>query len=580
MQRDMSQRMEEGRSEFSEPLRRSRALLWSTFLFSAFVNLLMLTGPIYMLQVYDRVLGSRSEETLVALSILVTFLFLMMGLLDHARGRVMARVAARLQSTLDGRVFRAHLRRAAALAGGGAKTPLRDLESVQKLMSSPVFLALFDVPWTPLFIAAIFIFHPWLGWLAVGGGAILVIIALVNQATTAGPMARASQEAARADVSAQRLASDAELVRSLGMQGNAYRRWLKARGTALEQNIAFSDRSGGFTVTTKTMRLFLQSAMLGLGAYLVLQDQLTAGAMIAGSILLGRALAPIEMVIGQWQMIYSARRGRRAVIDLLAQVPPEPARTPLPRPRAILSAENVTVIPPGAQQASLRAVSFTLRPGQAMGVIGPSGAGKSSLARAVTGAWAPAGGKIRLDAATLDQYDPDVLGGHVGYLPQTVTLFDGTVAENIARLSPEPDAAKVVEAAKKAAVHEMIVNLPRGYDTPVSATGSMLSGGQIQRVGLARAMYGDPVLLVLDEPNSNLDNMGTQALNEAIREMKARGGAVIIIAHRPAAIQECEVLLMLEGGMRTAFGPREQVMRERVKNHAEIARSAVPGGVR
>jgi ATP-binding cassette subfamily C protein len=580
MQRDMTERLEEGRREFGSPLRKSRTLLWSAFLFSAFVNLLMLTGPLYMLQVYDRVLGSRSEETLVALSVLVTFLFLMMGLLDHARGRVMARVAARLQSTLDGRVFRAQLRRAALVRDAGGKTPLRDLEAVQKLMSSPVFLALFDVPWTPLFVAAIFIFHPWLGWLAVGGGAVLILVALVNQASTAGPMGQAMQESARADAASQRLAADAELVRSLGMQGNAYRRWIKARGKALEQNIAFSDRSGGFTVTTKTLRLFLQSAMLGLGAYLVLQNQLTAGAMIAGSILLGRALAPIEMVIGQWQLIYAARRGRRAVIELLAQVPPEPRRTPLPRPRALIVAENVTVIPPGAQQASLRAVSFTLRPGQAMGVIGPSGAGKSSLARALTGAWPIAGGKIRFDAATLDQYDPDVLGSHIGYLPQTVTLFQGTVAENIARLSPEPDADKVVQAAKKAAVHEMIVNLPHGYDTPVSATGGMLSGGQIQRIGLARAMYGDPVLLVLDEPNSNLDNEGTIALNESIREMKERGGAVIIIAHRPAAIKECEVLLMLEGGMRTAFGPREEVLRKRVANHAEIERSTVPGGVR
>jgi ATP-binding cassette subfamily C protein len=559
---------------------RVRGALGWVALFSLFVNLLMLAAPLYMLQVYDRVLGSRSEETLVALSVLVTFLFLMMGLLDHARGRVMARVAARLQSTLDGRVFRAQLRRAALVRDAGGKTPLRDLEAVQKLMSSPVFLALFDVPWTPLFVAAIFIFHPWLGWLAVGGGAVLILVALVNQASTAGPMGQAMQESARADAASQRLAADAELVRSLGMQGNAYRRWIKARGKALEQNIAFSDRSGGFTVTTKTLRLFLQSAMLGLGAYLVLQNQLTAGAMIAGSILLGRALAPIEMVIGQWQLIYAARRGRRAVIELLAQVPPEPRRTPLPRPRALIVAENVTVIPPGAQQASLRAVSFTLRPGQAMGVIGPSGAGKSSLARALTGAWPIAGGKIRFDAATLDQYDPDVLGSHIGYLPQTVTLFQGTVAENIARLSPEPDADKVVQAAKKAAVHEMIVNLPHGYDTPVSATGGMLSGGQIQRIGLARAMYGDPVLLVLDEPNSNLDNEGTIALNESIREMKERGGAVIIIAYRPAAIKECEVLLMLEGGMRTAFGPREEVLRKRVANHAEIERSTVPGGVR
>jgi ATP-binding cassette subfamily C protein len=569
-----------GQAELSEIRRRSTGLFVMVFVFSMAVNALMLTGPLYMLQVYDRVLGSRSEETLLALSVLVTFLFLMMGILDHARGRVMARAGARFQSALDGRVFQAHLRRAAVVPGGaGTRNPLRDVEAVQRLMASPVFLALFDVPWTPLFIAAIFIFHPWLGWLAVAGGAVLIAIALLNQMTTSGPMAQSNQATARAELTAQQLASEAELVQSLGMRGAAFDRWMKARGVSLQESMSFSDRSGMFTTTTKTLRLFLQSAMLGLGAYLVLQNELTAGAMIAGSILLGRALAPIEMVIGQWQMVVAARRGRAGVIELLETVPPETPRTPLPRPRALLVAENVTVVPPGAQQASLRAVSFTLKPGQAMGVIGPSGAGKTSLAKAICGVWAPAGGKMRLDSATLDQYDPDVLGGYIGYLPQTVSLFDGTIAENIARLHPDPDPAQIVEAAKKAAAHEMILEQPAGYDTPVSAVGGRLSGGQIQRIGLARAMYGDPVILVLDEPNSNLDNEGTMALNRAIVGMKEEGKSVIIIAHRPAAIQECEMLLMLDQGVRTAFGAREEVLQKMVRNHAEITRSPQPGGV-
>jgi ATP-binding cassette subfamily C protein len=533
-----------------------------------------------MLQVYDRVLGSRSEETLIALSILVTFLFLMMGILDHARARVTSRVGARFQSLLDGRVFQAHLRRSAATPGGaGSRNPLRDLEAIQRLMSSPVFLALFDVPWTPLFIGAIFIFHPWLGFLAMGGGAVLIGIALINQWLTSGPMATANQATARAELTAQQLASDAELVQSLGMRGAAFQRWMGARATSLDQNIAFSDRSGFFTVTTKTLRLFLQSAMLGLGAYLVLQNQLTAGAMIAGSILMGRALAPIEMVIGQWQAVAAATRGRKAVIELLDQVPPEGQRTQLPRPRALLVAENVTVVPPGASQASLRAVSFVLKPGEAMAVIGPSGAGKSSLARAVTGAWPAAGGKLRLDSATLDQYDPDVLGSYIGYLPQTVTLFDGTIAENIARLQPNADPAKVVEAAKKAAAHEMILEQPFGYDTPVSSVGGRLSGGQIQRIGLARAMYGDPVIMVLDEPNSNLDNDGTMALNRAIKTMKAENRSVIIIAHRPSAIQECDLVLKLNMGQREAFGPAREVLQKVVRNAEQIAKKTSAGGV-
>ncbi|MCK0168829.1 type I secretion system permease/ATPase [Jannaschia sp. S6380] len=570
-----------GSEEVASVRKQANGLLWMTFLFSMAVNALMLTGPIYMLQVYDRVLGSRAEETLIALSVLVTFLFLMMGILDYARGRVMARVGARFQSALDGRVFAAHLRRAAATPGGaGGRNPLRDLEAVQRLLSSPVFLALFDIPWTPLFLTAIFIFHPYLGLLAVGGGLILICLAAINQWMTSGPMTEANSATARAELTAQQLVSEAELVQSLGMRGAAFRRWMKARGASLTQSIGFSDRSGFFTVTTKTLRLFLQSAMLGLGAWLVLQNELTAGAMIAGSILMGRALAPIEMVIGQWQLVHAARRGRTAVIDLLDQVAPDGQRTPLPRPQALMVGENLTIVPPGATQASLRAVSFVLRPGQAMGVIGASGAGKTSLAKAVTGAWPPAGGRIRLDSATLDQYDPDVLGSYIGYLPQTVTLFDGTIAENIARLQDDADPARIVEAAKKAAAHEMILQQPMGYDTPVSAVGGRLSGGQIQRVGLARAMFGDPAILVLDEPNSNLDNEGTQALNSAIRTMKEEGRSIIIIAHRPAAIQECDTLLMLENGNRVAFGPREEVLEKMVANHSEIARAAGSGGVR
>ncbi|MEM9796187.1 MAG: type I secretion system permease/ATPase [Pseudomonadota bacterium] len=571
----------DGPDELTAIRKRSNGLLLMVFVFSVAVNALMLTGPLYMLQVYDRVLGSRSEETLIALSILVAFLFLMMGILDHVRGRVMARVGARFQSDLDGRVFQAHLRRTAATPGGnGTRNPLRDVEAVQRLLSSPVFLALFDIPWTPFFLAAIFIFHPYLGLLALGGGAILVAIAILNQWTTSTPMATANTATARAEMTAQQLSSEAELVQSLGMRGAAFTRWMTARGVSLGQSIDYSDRAGLFTVTTKTLRLFLQSAMLGLGAWLVLQNQLTAGAMIAGSILMGRALAPIEMVIGQWQLVQAARKGHAATRDLLAEVPPEKPRTPLPRPKALLVAENVTVIPPGANQASLRAISFALQPGQALGVIGPSGAGKTSLAKAVTGVWPPAGGKLRLDSATLDQYDPDVLGGYIGYLPQTVTLFDGTIAENIARLDPEADPARIVDAARKADAHEMILRQPEGYDTRISATGGRLSGGQIQRIGLARAMFGDPAILVLDEPNSNLDNEGTLALNRAIANMKAEGRAVMIIAHRPAAIKECDMLMVIEQGMRTAFGPAEEVLRKSVKNHAEIARDATAGGVR
>jgi len=383
----------------------------------------------------------------------------------------------------------------------------------------------------------------------------------------------------QAERTGDNIKAEAEVVAALGMSTASFDRWQRARGMALAESIHVADLGGSFSTLSKTFRLFLQSAMLGLGAWLVLRGELTAGAMIAGSILLGRALVPIEMAVNQWAVVQRASEGWGRLAELFTRQPEEPARTALPRPRAILEAQNLTVVPPGDTQAVLRMVSFRLEPGQALGVIGPSGSGKSTLARALIGAWRPAGGKVRLDGAALDQYDPDVLGSYFGYLPQRVSLFDGTIADNIARLQAKPDGQKVVEAAQKAAAHEMIVKLPEGYDTRVTALGGRLSGGQIQRIGLARAMYGDPVILVLDEPNSNLDNEGSMALNIAIRAMKDAGHAVLIMAHRPAAIQECDLLMVLEDGTRRAFGPRDQVLREMVKNHTEIVKNTGPGGV-
>ena len=570
----------EGLSELKAARRKNRSLFWAVGLFSIFVNILMLTGPIYMLQIYDRVLGSGSEETLFALSILVAFLFLMMGFLDYARGRVLARIGARFQTNLDARVFSAVLR-ANARGQGTADTNsgLRDLESVQRLLTSPVLSAIFDIPWTPLFLGGIFLFHPWLGYLAIAGGVVLIFITILNQWLTRAPVLQANDAAIIASQMAEKLRIESELVHSLGMRGAVFERWNIARKKALVATINASDASGKFSIMTKTIRMFLQSAMLGLGAYLVLQNQLTAGAMIAGSILMGRALAPIEQSIGQWALVQAASKGWDNLAQLLANMPVEQARTALPKPKALLSAKQVTVIPPGQQQASLRMINFQLNPGQALGVIGSSGAGKSTLARAIMGVWRVAGGKIRLDGAALDQYDPDVLGQYIGYLPQRVQLFDGTIAENIARMSLTPDDAEVIKAARKAAAHDMILAFPDGYDTKVTGNGGQLSGGQLQRIGLARAMYGSPVLLVLDEPNSNLDNEGSQALNLAIKQMKAAGNSVIIMAHRPSAIQECELLMVLEGGALQAFGPKDEIMRKMIKNHEDIRKSADKGGV-
>ncbi len=568
-----------GRDELRAARRQSRGLYWTVAIFSFFANMLMLTGPLYMLQVYDRVLGSRSEETLVALTLLVAFLYGMMGLLDYARGRIMARVGARFQAALDARVFDAMIRRSALTQDPAAQTGLADLESVQRLIASPVLMAAFDMPWTPVFLAGITLFHPWLGMLAVAGGAILILITLFNQLFSRGPLVKSNIATHRAGLMSEEIRTEAEMIQSMGMRGAAFDRWKVARDSSLLESVSASDVGGTFTAMTKTMRLFLQSAMLGLGAYLVLQGEVTAGAMIAASILLGRALGPIELTIGQWPLVQRAVKGWNSLADLLEKVPPEEQRIQLPRPKARLDVQSLTIVPPGDTRAQLRSVSFKVEPGQAVGVIGPSGSGKSTLARALTGVWRPAGGNIRLDGAALDQYAPDVLGQYIGYLPQRVQLFEGTIAQNIARLSQQPDSEKVVAAAKMAAAHDMIVELPDGYDTKVSSGGGRLSGGQMQRIGLARAMYDDPVIVILDEPNSNLDNEGSMALNRAIRSLKENGASVLIMAHRPAAIQECDMLLVLDGGVRTAYGPKEEVLREMVSNHEELKKTATMGGV-
>jgi ATP-binding cassette subfamily C protein len=365
---------------------------------------------------------------------------------------------------------------------------------------------------------------------------------------------------------------EAEVIRSLGMQGAAFDRWHGQRARALGVAMHASDMAGGYATLSKTLRLFLQSAILGLAAYLVLRGELRAGAMIAGSILMGRALAPIDLVIGQWSLISDALAGRSRLRALLREEPEEPARLTLPRPAAALEVAGLTVVPPGDTRPALRGVSFRLEPGEAIGVIGPSGSGKSTLARAITGVWPAAGGSVRLDRATLDQYDPDVLGHLIGYLPQSVSLFDGTIATNIARLDQAPDGAAVTAAALAADADTMIRALPDGYDTQVSGLGPRLSGGQVQRVGLARALYGDPVLLVLDEPNSALDHEGSEALNTAVQGMKDRGLGVLIMAHRPNAIQTCDKILVLKDGMVVAFGPRDEVLPKVLKNSAEVQR--------
>ena len=568
-----------GVSELRDVKQTLSYLLWTAVFFSIFVNILMLTGPLFMLQTYDRVLSAKSEPTLLALLSIVAFLFLIMGLLDWARGRLLTRMGAKFQAQLDGRVFQAMIKKASTdhtiNEKTGAGQQLQDLEAIRRFYASPIFVALFDAPFAPVFLIGLALFHPLIGMFAFAGGMVLILSAVANQIVTRTSTVKSAVLSFSSDRYSDQLQNEAETIRSLGMQSNALRKWSEARETALAQSVKAADLGGNFSTISRIFRLFLQSAILGLGAWLVLQGEITPGIMIASSILLGRALAPVETLVNQWSTVQRTKRAWDNLIALLTDVPAERPQVELPRPRAMLKVHRISVVPPKATAPTLKQVSLEVKAGEAVGIIGASGSGKSTLARAITGLWPLTSGNITLDGAPLHQYHPEKLAQYIGYLPQRVTLFDGTIAENIARLAQDFNSVRVIEAAKKAAAHDMILRLPRGYNTPVQTIGTQLSGGQIQRIGLARALYGDPVLLVLDEPNSNLDNEGSIALNHAISAMKAMGSAVMIMAHRPAAIKECDHLLVLEDGSRIAWGPREKVMADMLTNVRVIRKASI-----
>ena len=568
-----------GDREIKGALAESRRLFVSVGLFSIFVNILMLTGPLFMLQVYDRVLTSRSEATLVTLIGIVAFLFLMMGILDHARGRVLARAGARLQAKLDSRVLRAILTRAITPAERARPaTGVRDLEAIQRFFSGTGPFAFFDAPWTPVFLCVLFMFHWMLGALAVFSGVLLLLIALLNQARTVRLQQEVGDAHNRSALFVEQMRAGSETVQGLGMQDAVIARSGELRNEMLDRSLAVSDRGGFFFVTSKTLRLFLQSMMLGLGAWLAIHGQVSFGVMIAASILLGRALAPIDQAVAQWPQLQRVLAARRSLAELLEQTPPEQDRTSLPAPRAIMEAQALTVAAPGAKVPAVRGASFRLEPGQAAGVAGPSASGKSTLARALAGVWRPAGGSVRLDGAELEQYG-QTLGQHIGYLPQEVVLFEGTVAENIARMSPTARDEDVVDAAKRTGAHEMILRLPGGYDFQVSAGGAALSGGQRQRIALARAFYGSPVLVVMDEPDSNLDADGTMALARAVEGLKKQGGAAVVVAHRHGAFAQCDQVYVMENGRPVPATRRKGPVRRlqaSVQRGARKAEDALP----
>lgn len=547
----------------ADAIRDCRRAFWSVALFSGVVNFLMLAGPLYMLQVYDRVLASQSVPTLIALSILLVGAYAFQGLLDLIRSRVVVRASRLLDRHLGTVVHNAVIRLAVAnRQAGEAGQPMRDLDQIRSFLSSPGPIAIVDLPWMPFFLLICFLIHPWVGIASLVGALALLATTLLTERASRAPSREAVRSGSQRAAMVEADRRNSETITAMGLGEALARRWEKVNDSYLAATERSSDIVGSLGGLSKVLRLLLQSAILGLGAYLVIRQEMTAGAMIAASIMMARALAPIETVIANWRGFLAARDSIRRLSDVLARVGTAPERTGLPSPRRSLEVENVTVAAPGSPAAIVANVNFKLASGDVLGIVGPSGSGKTSLVRALVGVWRPARGSIRLDGAALEQWAPGLLGPHVGYVAQAVDLFDGTVAENIARMAAEPDPDAVIRAAKAAGANDMILRLANGYDTRVGDAGAILSAGQRQRVALARALYGDPFLIVLDEPNANLDNEGEAALMQAIREAKLRGAIVIMIAHRAGALAVCDKVLVLRDGVQQLFGPRDEVLRK------------------
>ena len=549
------------RSELGDALRACRTAFLGVGLMSCMINLLYLTGSIFMLEVYDRVLPSRSIPTLVGLILLAGGLYVAQGILDMIRGRILGRVGTALDESLNKRVFDTVVR-LPLLVGSRNEglQPLRDLDNVRSFLGSMGPSAFFDLPWLPLYLGICFAFHVMIGFTALAGAIILVALTLVTEFLSRQPAREAMGLASQRNDLAASSRRNAEVLVAMGMAGRLNQRWSETNEKYLEGNQRASDVAGGLGAVAKVLRMMLQSAVLAVGAYLVIHQEATAGIIIAGSILSARALAPVDLAIAHWKSFVAARQSWRRLSRLLEQMPAQAMPTQLQVPSGKLAVEGVSIVPPGDQRVIVHDVTFALDAGMGLGVIGPSGSGKSSLIRALVGVWQPVRGKVRLDGAALDQWASDMLGRHIGYLPQDVELFGGTIAQNISRFDPEATSEGIIAAAKEAGVHEMIIKMREGYNTQVGEQGAALSAGQAQRVALARALYGNPFLIVLDEPNSNLDTEGDEALTRAIRAARERGAIVVVVAHRPIGVEAVDQILVLRDGRMQAFGPKEQVL--------------------
>ena len=571
-------------SELASALRACRGAFLGVGAMSCMINVLYLTGSLFMLEVYDRVLPSRSVPTLVGLVVLAAAMYMVQGVLDLLRGRILGRIGTALDEALNHRVFDTIVRLPLITSTrGDGLQPLRDLDNVRSFLGSMGPGAFFDLPWLPFYLAICFAFHVMIGVAALAGAIILVTITVLTEYLSRAPARQSMELSARRNDLAAISRRNAEVLTAMGMTGRMARRWGLANENYLAGNQRASDITGGLGAVSKVLRMMLQSAVLAVGAYLVIHQEATAGIIIASSILSARALAPVDLAIAHWKSFVAARQSWNRLNALLGRIPARPVPTMLQGPSRRLSVEGVSIVPPGDQRLIVQDVSFVLEAGAGLGVIGPSGSGKSSLVRALVGVWQPVRGKVRLDGAALDQWSPDELGRYIGYLPQDVELFAGTVAQNICRFDPEATSDAIIAAARQAGVHEMIIKMRAGYDTEIGEQGAALSAGQAQRIALARALYGDPFLIVLDEPNSNLDTEGDEALIRAVRAARERGAIVVVVAHRPIGVEAANLLLVLAEGRVQAFGPKEtvlgQVLQQRAPANPSPIKVVSEGGV-
>ncbi|MCM2463778.1 type I secretion system permease/ATPase [Pseudomonas sp. CG7] len=561
------------RTELEGALAVCKGSFLSVGFFSFFVNLLMLVPSFYMLQVYDRAVGSASVSTLLMLTLIMLLLMITMGGLEWVRSRIMVRISTRLDTLLSQRLFDASFKQALNTSGLNATAqPLSDLNGLRQFLTGNGLFAFFDVPWIPIYLAVMFMFHPWYGWMGIVSAVLLGALAFANEKLTHAPLQAANREQMAATALTHKSLRNAEVVESMGMLASLRQHWSGRTHKILALQSLASDRAATMTSVSRTFRQIVQSLVLGLGAYLTINHEISSGLMIAGSILLGRALAPIDQLIGVWKGILGARAQYARLHELLLKVAAEPERMPLPAPEGAIRVAGLSAGAPDARTAIIRGVKFQVSAGEVVGIIGPSGAGKSTLARALLGVWPSLAGTVRLDGADISQWRREELGQYIGYLPQDIELFEGSISQNISRFGTV-NAPAVVAAARMAGVHELILHLPDGYDTLIGANGGGLSGGQRQRIGLARALYGEPRLVVLDEPNSNLDDAGEKMLAEALQKLRQSRATVFVITHRSGVLAQVDKLLVLNHGELSLFGPRDQIL-ARLRDATPAARQA------